>query len=774
MKKFLSVVLVLFLLFSITSCGNKDNNNNLNTSNPKSDSEPIPLKEEALPDLSGMGINSVLNFSSIGDKMYIVGKEFLYDLEMSPKTKVLTLDLDGNILEESEINRSMSCVAIDSGGFIWSLEYEWENAGSGSGIVLNCFDTAGKNIKTLNVPDIEYSGVQREFHNIFSIDSDGNFYIVHYDTEWIGGASQWIGSGKIAVVSKAGKFLFDIESTPGYKNEGIYKLADGRIIAQEWSETEFWDYKFKEIDFKSKSLINGINFNYENTSGSLFLFGGNDAYDLLYYDMSDLYGYDIEEGTPAPLINWSEREINGFNNPDRLNPQRVLAIADNIYVIAIESNILNGETVTATKLLKLITADSELLEESNKKEVKLSALYLNQNMLNVIADFNKKSEEYYIKTKSYTNEVNPTFEEEISQFNADLLSGDIPDFIFLDSNMPVESYISKGIFSDLYGYIDSDPDISRDDYLPNILSALERDGRLYTAVPSFGISTIIGKSSDVGESMGWTWDEFYSLLDGKPDDVIPIGYEFSNYTKKNFLEAVLFSDMSGFVDFDEAKANFNGDDFIDFMKIANGYPNENEELPVDSFKYGNPLLMRVDLTIFDHFRIYEDFHFGEEVTIVGFPSDSDNYSSGMAFNRFAITEDGKEKDGAWEFAKYLLTDYQDSIGSLLTGNGLPVRKSSLDSLAETAKTNPVNGNPRMTSVYDGQNWITKEISNNTEEDNQKILNLIGSVNGFTDGNREIIKIAMEEAESYFAGQKSAEEAADIIQNRVSIYLAEIS
>ena len=40
--------------------------------------------------------------------------------------------------------------------------------------------------------------------------------------------------------------------------------------------------------------------------------------------------------------------------------------------------------------------------------------------------------------------------------------------------------------------------------------------------------------------------------------------------------------------------------------------------------------------------------------------------------------------------------------------------------------------------------------------------------------KDIIKIINEEVEVFFAGDKSAEEAADIIQNRVKIYVSENS
>ena len=60
---------------------------------------------------------------------------------------------------------------------------------------------------------------------------------------------------------------------------------------------------------------------------------------------------------------------------------------------------------------------------------------------------------------------------------------------------------------------------------------------------------------------------------------------------------------------------------------------------------------------------------------------------------------------------------------------------------------------------------------NTDEDSQKIYDLLnGAVAGRE--NYSVTDIITEEAAAYFAGQKSAKEVAEIIQNRVQNYLDE--
>ena len=54
----------------------------------------------------------------------------------------------------------------------------------------------------------------------------------------------------------------------------------------------------------------------------------------------------------------------------------------------------------------------------------------------------------------------------------------------------------------------------------------------------------------------------------------------------------------------------------------------------------------------------------------------------------------------------------------------------------------------------------------------EICNFIYSVDKLSYYNQDIINIVIEEAESYFADTKKAEEVARIIQSRVQIYVDE--
>lgn len=60
----------------------------------------------------------------------------------------------------------------------------------------------------------------------------------------------------------------------------------------------------------------------------------------------------------------------------------------------------------------------------------------------------------------------------------------------------------------------------------------------------------------------------------------------------------------------------------------------------------------------------------------------------------------------------------------------------------------------------------------TGEQIDKVVGFIQGLHYAAFENEAIINIIREEAESFFAGQKTAEDAASLIQNRVQLYLSE--
>ena len=73
-----------------------------------------------------------------------------------------------------------------------------------------------------------------------------------------------------------------------------------------------------------------------------------------------------------------------------------------------------------------------------------------------------------------------------------------------------------------------------------------------------------------------------------------------------------------------------------------------------------------------------------------------------------------------------------------------------------------------------QTKFVSEIGKPAQEDIDRINTLVNSVSRLELYNSTIREIVNDEASSYFAGDKSAKQAAEMIQSRVKLYLTENS
>ena len=72
----------------------------------------------------------------------------------------------------------------------------------------------------------------------------------------------------------------------------------------------------------------------------------------------------------------------------------------------------------------------------------------------------------------------------------------------------------------------------------------------------------------------------------------------------------------------------------------------------------------------------------------------------------------------------------------------------------------------------GIDGVTFELYTATEEEEELLRQVVESVIHVNKNNYMISGIVLEEAAAYFAGQKTAEEVATIIQSRIQVYISE--
>ena len=126
----------------------------------------------------------------------------------------------------------------------------------------------------------------------------------------------------------------------------------------------------------------------------------------------------------------------------------------------------------------------------------------------------------------------------------------------------------------------------------------------------------------------------------------------------------------------------------------------------------------------------------------------------------------------WDFARYYLTeDYQKSLEI-----GLPVRMDLFEEWAreETRRSYYMDENGErveydLTLFRNGEEIVVPPLDQGQLEE---LIAYVESVTTLPFEDNNVLNIIREEMGAYFAGQKTAEATAKLIQNRVQLYLDE--
>lgn len=167
---------------------------------------------------------------------------------------------------------------------------------------------------------------------------------------------------------------------------------------------------------------------------------------------------------------------------------------------------------------------------------------------------------------------------------------------------------------------------------------------------------------------------------------------------------------------------------------------------------------------------------------MNYPSTEEDNRLSMSIDNatLAITEKCGDKESAWEFVRLFLTyDYQKNNGFY---NGIPTRKDALEKLLEYAVATEAYTDEDGTTVepidihyiYDGYDVFVGPLKEEEVSMIHSIIDRVGKCTSNDNIKEGIDSIIAEEAESFFAGDRTAEEAAQLIQNRARIYVSENS
>ena len=519
----------------------------------------------------------------------------------------------------------------------------------------------------------------------------------------------------------------------------------------------------RPFNFETKSFDEDISLPY----AAYQLYPSAGSYSFCYIDSSTLYGYDIDTQTSTKLALLINCDIDESS-------LRSVFMDENDELICLLSDYSSDKT----ELARVKQVDAASLPKVTT--LRLACNYINQDLSSQVLNFNRANKDVRIEVVDYSQfNTEDNYSAGVTKLNTEIISGNVPD-IFVSDQLPIEQYAAKGLLCDLYTLIDSDSELSRESFIPNILKAMETDGKLYSIASAFGIMSLVGNADVVGEEMGWTLQEMMDVINAHPE----VQYVLDpGATKAAMLQSMLALNLDEYVDWATGECGFNGQDFIDVLNFCNMFP---EEYNYDSNNYestpalvssGRQLLATFSANDFDSFQMYEAM-FGGHLAFKGFPSaeGSGNVITPTG-SSLSISATCKDTDAAWRFVRAMLVeDYYSNENHYIYG--YPINQAAFDAAVAKAmekqyETDPETGEKVEVSTG-GWGWddFYIEVYAMDEEQEAQLRELIGSVDRCYSYDQNIMDLVTEESADFFAGAKTAEQAASLIQDRVSTYVNE--
>ena len=571
--------------------------------------------------------------------------------------------------------------------------------------------------------------------SFFAVDAAGNLYVSDYNN--------------IYVLDAEGNVQFKLDGSQ--YNGSLYRLNAQQVGVMWYNYTddvnaadENGQY-FVPIDLETKDW--GEKVKLPPNVGSIF--PGDDAYDFYYTYNNNIYGYTAKTDTKEKLVDWLACDVdtNNMSGYAMLSDSRVAALMQDW-----------NTDPTTYQLIVLHRVDASEIKE--KKVLTLACMYLDWNLRSMIVEYNKTNDEYRINVVDYSEyATDDDYNAGVTKLTTEIISGSVPD-IFLTSNLPIDKYAAKGVIADLNTFMDGGNGLSRDYFVPQVMSALEKDGKLYELPTSFSVQTA------------------YAL-------------------------------SSAFVDWTTGKCEFDSEAFQQLLAFCNSFPAETSDgdgaiayassadIAVDDAMWdsdatritnGKQLMSTIGMYSFDSY-IWNVYAIRDKITFTGYPTEDGSGSSFELQMPMAISSVTKYPDAAWDFVCSIIKK-MNTIDENNYYYGFPISQAAFDAemtdimteqyqLDENGEQVDWDGDGEPDKAIRGSyetmengETVYKDVYALTQEDIDQILGVINSTRSVYDYDQEILDIITDEVAAYFAGDKDVQTTANMIQSRVNLYVQE--
>ena len=588
--------------------------------------------------------------------------------------------------------------------------------------------------------------------------------------------------GNILLSTQSGSLeAFSMDGKPAYKIEfngyiySMFTLKNGQtgVLLYDMDEPDFNKATAIHVIDSDKGSFQPDSYPLDSTD----ILPGGGEYDAYYTSGGYLCGYNLGDEKGQPLFKWTGCDVND-------NFVRLVQVGSDgvVHGLSLDDNEDDSASTEYFSIAKIPYSAAP-----KKTVLNMAVMYVDYSTQDAVIKFNRSHDNARIELIDYSEYNNEKdWSAGLTKLTTEIMAGNMPDIIFLSPQIPYRQLAAKGLLEDLYPYIQADSSFDLEDFFPNVFSALETNGKLCAVCSGFSVQTVVGASSVVGDKPGWTYDDYYAALAAMPEGCE--GFDVGT-NRQGMLSTCLGLDMAKFVDWGTGSCNFDSSDFIKLLEFSRQFPDKSY---FDNYEYsdddnsstrisqGKQMLTTASFTSTDYMLYDLDKMFGGSAICIGYPTSSGVGSFLSMGDSYAMSSSCKDKDAAWQFLRTFLTEEHQAKGSYLPTN-MNAFNRQLENAMEIKYQKDANGNyildengerkPIAIGMFsDGINIY--EIYAVSPHQAEQLREVINTSTKLMDNDQSITDIVLEQAAAYFAGQKSAEEVARLIQSKVNIYINE--
>ena len=364
---------------------------------------------------------------------------------------------------------------------------------------------------------------------------------------------------------------------------------------------------------------------------------------------------------------------------------------------------------------------------------------------------------------SSNDDPNLSRDKYVTQLNTAFMNGTASDLINL-FGLPFYKYAESGYLYDLKNTMNGPDGLNREEYYMNVIDAMQFDEGYYSMpfvynVESLGVLKPILEAAGMTEEdlTNETWNlqtivELCKKVEEKTGKKYTI---FNDMDGASFVNMLFRMNQNEYIDIKAKKANFDSEAFIKELESVKALEDEGY-LDKDS----------INALFFSSNQLYQPYCSGkyyspswEDYAVGWKPYVNDAGASQMlCYCHYGLNAASENKELAWEFIKFLYSEEMQESSYGVHVNKAAEKKAmeKLVDYFEAEQQIQLNG-PKEEIVADFIRWDEARLQA------VKTTNLL---------DQEVSELVYYEICPYFTGEKTAQEVAKNLQNKVNVMLNE--